>query len=278
MNESFYRVMDRKIKLRTTIKALKKAYPDVRCELNYTTPLELAVATILSAQCTDVKVNQVTPALFKRCRRPEDYVRIDQEDLEVLVKQTGFYRQKAKNIKKMAQMLVELHESKIPKSIDDLVKLPGIGRKTANVILGNAFGIPGFPVDTHVIRLSGRIGLTEQTDPVKIEHDLCALMPEGDWTVTSLLLIFHGRRVCIARKPNCPACSITEVCSYYQSLNKLAQGDLGPKKILSRAAKLPVAGKFENEMGVKKNALAEKMTKKVSTTKGKDGAVKKRTA
>jgi endonuclease-3 len=261
--------MDRKIKLRTTIKALKKAYPDVRCELNYTTPLELAVATILSAQCTDVKVNQVTPALFKRCRKPEDYVRIDLEDLEVLVRQTGFYRQKAKNIKKMAQMLVELHGSEVPRTIEELIKLPGIGRKTANVILGNAFGIPGFPVDTHVIRLSGRIGLTEETDPVKIEHDMCAIMPKSDWTVTSLLLIFHGRRVCIARKPNCPQCSITELCSYYQSHDGLARGILGPKKIQTRAAKSSIARQSDNRLIATKTARTGEKTKNVTATKGK---------
>lgn len=197
------------------IDRLKQAHPNAAIELNFKTPLELAVATILSAQCTDVKVNQVTPALFRRCRTVEDYAALPQDELEVLIRPTGFYRQKAKNIIKMAGLIRDKFNSKLPETMDQLVSLPGIGRKTANVILGNAFSIPGFPVDTHVIRLSGRIGLTSHTDPVKIERDLCRFIPGEDWTLTSHLLIFHGRRVCPARNPKCDQCSISELCSFY---------------------------------------------------------------
>ncbi len=218
--------MDRKIKVRSVFKALKKTYPDAKIELDFSNPLELAVATILSAQCTDVKVNQVTPALFRRCKTILDYTKIPQEELEAIIRPTGFYRQKGKNIKKMAEIVMVEHGGKMPQTIEELVQLPGIGRKTANVILGNAFGIPGFPVDTHVIRLSGRIGLTAQTDPVKIEHDLCPLLPKAYWTLFSHLLIWHGRRTCVARKPNCPACNIRSVCNYYAETGKLAEGRL----------------------------------------------------
>ena len=235
--------MDRKSKILAVIDRLKKAHPNAAIELNFNSPLELAVATILSAQCTDVKVNQVTPALFRRCRTVDDYAELPQDELEAIIRPTGFYRQKAKNIIKMAGLLRDKFNSKIPKAMDDLVSLPGIGRKTANVILGNAFNIPGFPVDTHVIRLSGRIGLTSHTDPVKIEHDLCALIPGKDWTLTSHLLIFHGRRVCPARNPKCDRCSVSDLCSFYA---KAAKPESAPKRASGKNVKEKQKGKRPN--------------------------------
>lgn len=234
--------MDRKEKIRSVLKRLNRAYPDAKIELVFSNPLELAVATILSAQCTDVKVNQVTPALFRRCRSAEDFAGIPQAEIEQLIKPTGFFRQKAKSIKKMAAILYERHNSKVPQTMDELVELPGIGRKTANVILGNAYSVPGFPVDTHVIRLSNRIGLTTETDPVKIEHDLCGLMPKAGWTLASHLLIFHGRRTCFARKPNCGECPITSLCTYFAET-----GDVPPdNKKAAKAIKQKTTGKKKN--------------------------------
>jgi endonuclease-3 len=192
---------------------LPKMYPDAHCELDHRNPLELIVATILSAQCTDKRVNIVTKDLFNRCRGVEDFATISQEELEGLVHSTGFYRNKAKNIRAMAEMLIEEHGGEVPRTIEELAALPGVGRKTANVVLGNAFDINvGVVVDTHVGRLSNRLGLTKHKDPVKIEQDLMKLFPREQWAILSHWLIFHGRQVCVARKPRCVDCQLNDIC------------------------------------------------------------------
>lgn len=192
---------------------LAEMYPDAHCELAHEDALQLAVATILSAQCTDRRVNMVTPAVFARYPDAAALASARQGDLEELVRSTGFYRNKAKNIIAMAQALVERHRGQVPRSMPALVALPGIGRKTANVILGNAFGMnEGIVVDTHVARLSARFGLTSQTDPVKIEQALMPLFPRDSWAMLSHLLIWHGRRVCEAKKPRCGECGLRDIC------------------------------------------------------------------
>lgn len=192
---------------------LKREYPDAATELNSSGPLELLVATILSAQTTDVRVNQVTENLFAKYRSAEDYAEADAEDLEEDIRPTGFYRNKARSLQGMARALIEAHDGQVPRTMPELVALPGVGRKTANVVLGNAFGInEGVVVDTHVRRLSNRLGLSAKKDPEKIEQDLLELVPEEDRTVFSHLLILHGRRVCKSRKPDCPNCSLNDVC------------------------------------------------------------------
>lgn len=206
---------DLKKKARTIDRRLAKLYPDAHCELNYKNPLELMTATILSAQCTDKRVNVVTKELFSRCKKPEDYLKLSLTALEKIIHSAGFYRQKAKSIRGSMERIIKKHGGKVPQSMEELRELPGVGRKTANVILGNAFNIPGLPVDTHVTRLSNRLGLTVHSDPVKIETDLCELLPPKRWTMFSHLLIFHGRKVCGARKPLCEECMLTKVCDYY---------------------------------------------------------------
>jgi endonuclease III len=187
---------------------LRKAYPDAACELTHHDALELAVATILSAQCTDKRVNIVTPALFARFANAPALAAADQHDVEELIKSTGFFRNKAKSI-----IGIERHGGEVPRTMDELVALPGIGRKTANVILGNAFGLSeGVVVDTHVARLSARLGLTGESDPVKIERTLMALFPRSSWTLLSHLLIWHGRRVCDAKRPRCSDCVLRRIC------------------------------------------------------------------
>jgi endonuclease III len=188
-------------------------YPDAHCELDFRSPLELLVATMLSAQCTDKRVNIVTKDLFSRCRNARDYVEISQEELEGIVRSTGFYRNKAKNIRAMAAKLLTEHEGNVPRSLEALAALPGVGRKTGNVVLGNAFGIEeGVVVDTHVARVSTRLGLTKQVDPAKIEKDLMKLFPRDKWTPLSHWLIWHGRRRCFARKPDCSNCELFDLC------------------------------------------------------------------
>ena len=194
------------------IKRLNRAYPDARYELNFDNPLQLLVGTILAAQCTDVKVNQVTPALFKKYPNARAYADADVNELAQDLKQISFYNNKAKSIQGACKGLVEKHGGEVPRTMEELVQLPGVGRKTANVILGNAFGVPGITVDTHVGRLSRRLGLTENDDPVKVEFDLMAVIPERDWTIFSHRLIFHGRQVCHARKPNCGGCGLAKLC------------------------------------------------------------------
>jgi endonuclease III len=201
-----------KRRARAIDRELASAYPDAQCALVYHNPLQLLIATILSAQCTDVRVNLVTPALFARYASADDFAAAELSELEQAIKSTGFFRNKARNIKACCQALVENHGGAVPDCLDDLVVLPGIGRKTANVILGNAFGVPGITVDTHVGRLSRRMGLTKHEDPVKVEHDLMAIIPKKDWTMFSHHLILHGRQVCQARKPNCAGCVVNKLC------------------------------------------------------------------
>jgi endonuclease-3 len=192
---------------------LKAEFPDARTELDWKNPLELLVATMLSAQTTDVQVNRVTQDLFAKYRTAQDYAHADPSELEEDIRPTGFYRNKARSLRNMAGALVEEHGGEVPATMQELVALPGVGRKTANVVLGNAFGVDeGIVVDTHVRRVSGRLGLTENNDPVKIEQDLMQVVPKEDWTVFSHLLILHGRRTCKARKPDCPNCILNDIC------------------------------------------------------------------
>ena len=192
---------------------LRELYPDARCELDHRNAFELLCATILSAQCTDVRVNQVTPILFAKYPSPAKLARARTADLESIIRPTGFFRNKARSLIGMAQALVAEHGGEVPSSMEALRKLPGVGRKTANVILGNAFGLnEGVTVDTHVGRLSRLLGMTEETDPEKVERDLMQLVPREDWALVSHLLIFHGRRVCIARRPRCEACALARLC------------------------------------------------------------------
>jgi len=198
---------------REIVARLRKDYPDARCSLNFTNPLELLVATMLSAQCTDERVNAVTPALFKKYRTAADYARANPEELEQDVKPTGFYRNKAKHLREMGAQLVERFGGEVPKTMAELTSLTGAARKTANVVMGNAYGIvEGVVVDTHVGRISQRLGLTKNDDPVKIEQDLMSLLPQTDWLDLSHLMIYHGRAVCQARKPLCEQCSLADIC------------------------------------------------------------------
>jgi endonuclease III len=194
---------------------LAEAYPDAHCELDYRTPLELLVATVLSAQCTDQRVNAVTPALFARYPDAGAYAGADRPELETLIQPTGFFRAKADSIQRLAQVLCERYGGDVPDRLEDLVMLPGVGRKTANVVLGNAFGVPGITVDTHVGRLARRFQWTDQREPDRVEADLMALFPRKDWTDISQRVIWHGRRVCHARRPACGACSLARVCPSY---------------------------------------------------------------
>jgi endonuclease-3 len=198
--------------MRKVLARLKRAYPDAHIELHFRTPLELAVATILSAQCTDRRVNEVTPILFRRYRSARAYAEADPEEIKAIIKPTGFFNNKTRSIQAMARSLLEQHEGQVPRTMQELSALHGIGRKTANVILGNAFGIPGMVVDTHVRRVTQRLGFTRQTDPVKIEADLQKVIPKSEWTLASHLFIFHGRRCCFARKPACERCPVEELC------------------------------------------------------------------
>jgi endonuclease-3 len=201
-------------RVKEIIKILSKEIPDSTIALRFSNSLELLVATILSAQCTDVKVNQVTADLFKKYRSARDYAGSNLAKLEEEIRPTGFYRNKAKSVQKCCQELVKRFGGEVPNTLKELVTLPGVGRKTANVILGNAFGIPGIVVDTHVRRLSQRIGLTKNDDPVKIEFDLMEIVPKEEWTLFSNLLVWHGRKTCVARKPLCGICPIRKWCDY----------------------------------------------------------------
>ncbi|MGH7214756.1 MAG: endonuclease III [Tepidisphaeraceae bacterium] len=208
------KIVDRRHRVARVLPVLKKTYPDAKCSLDHRTPLELLVATILSAQCTDDRVNIVTKDLFKKYRSASDYSRVSQEALEKDIQSTGFYRNKAKSIRAMAQALVGTHAGEVPKTMDELTALAGVGRKTANVVLGNAFGQNvGVVVDTHVTRVANRLGLTDHpSDAVKIEQDLARVVPRDEWTLWSHLLIHHGRRICHARKPKCEICPILPHC------------------------------------------------------------------
>ena len=191
---------------------LKKKYPDAKIALRFVNPLELLVSTILSAQCTDVRVNMVTKDLFRKYKSAGDWAKADLKQIESEIRSTGFFRNKALNIKGACTKIVEQYGGKVPGTMDELLTLPGVGRKTANCVLGDAFGIPGITCDTHVIRLSRRLGLSENSDPVKLEFDLAEIVPKNNWTAFSHLIITHGRNVCMARKPNCPDCPIAKYC------------------------------------------------------------------
>lgn len=195
-----------------TWEILRRTYPDAHCELDFKNPLQLLVATILSAQCTDKRVNAVTPALFKRYKTAAQFAAADRAELESLIASTGFFRNKANSILGMAQKLVAEYDGEVPGDLAELVKLPGVGRKTANVVLGNAFDVPGLTVDTHFGRLVRRFGWTKSEDPVKVEHEIGKLIPREDWTEFSHVLIWHGRRICHARKPACGACPLADIC------------------------------------------------------------------
>ena len=201
-----------KKRARDVLRRLKKLYPDARISLDFTTPFQLYVATVLSAQCTDVRVNQVTPPLFARFPDAAALAGAERAEIEELIRPAGFFRNKAKSIQEGAQMLVTRFASEVPGSMDELVKIPGVGRKTANVILGNSFGIPGITVDTHVRRLSRRLGFTTERDPVKIEFELMEFVPKKEWTNFSHQMIFHGRTTCLARNPRCAACDLLKLC------------------------------------------------------------------
>lgn len=207
-------------RIKEIIKILSKEIPDSKIALRFSNPLELLIATILSAQCTDVKVNEVTMDLFKKYHSVTDYAKANLTELEEDIRPTGFYRNKAKSIQRCCHELVARFGGEVPRTLEELVTLPGVGRKTANVILGNAFGIPGITVDTHVHRVSQRIGLTKNDDPVKIEFDLMEVVPKEEWTHFSNLLIWHGRRTCIAKKPLCEQCPIRKWCDYGSKLLK----------------------------------------------------------
>jgi endonuclease-3 len=192
--------------------SLARLYPETATALEHTDPLQLIIATVLSAQCTDRRVNLVTPALFARFPTAQDFATADLRELQRYIKSTGFYRTKAKNIRALSNLLVERHGGEVPGTLEELVALPGVGRKTANVVLGDGFGVPGITVDTHVGRLSRRLGLTLHTDPVKVERDLMRIIPQPEWTRFSHRLIYHGRQVCHARKPRCETCALADLC------------------------------------------------------------------
>ena len=204
---------DLKQKTRRIIRLLKGAYPDAKCSLNHSNAFELLIATILSAQCTDERVNIVTADLFRKYRKPQDYLAVSPIELQEDIRTTGFFRNKAKSIQGTAKVLTEQHSGQVPETIEELLELPGVARKTANVVLGNAFGVAsGVVVDTHVTRLSRRLGLTEQKHAEKIEDDLIELVPKRDWVIFSHLLIWHGRKICKARNPLCAECVIEKLC------------------------------------------------------------------
>jgi endonuclease III len=193
---------------------LLETYPEVKTQLFHQNPFELLIATILSAQCTDKQVNQVSPVLFKHYKTPADFAAAPLSSIEKLIRPTGFFHNKAKNIKNCSKALLAQHHSQVPQTLEELIKLPGVGRKTANVVLGAAFGIPGVVVDTHVARISNRLGLTQNKDPVKIEYDLMKILPKQAWNDFCLQLIYFGRSTCMARKPKCPQCPLKKLCPW----------------------------------------------------------------
>jgi endonuclease-3 len=205
---------ERKRRAARIVRRLARAYPDARCALHYETPFQLLVATILSAQCTDAMVNRVTPELFRRWGAPEKLAAADPSEVEALVRPTGFYRQKAKSIQSSAQDIVARFGGEVPRTLEELTTLRGVARKTANVVLGNCFDVPGLTVDTHMTRVNQRLRLTRESDPVKIERDLMALLPPREWTLYSHRVIQHGREVCDARRPQCPGCTLREECPF----------------------------------------------------------------
>ncbi len=219
MNTSDIPPADRQ-KAREIYARLRAEHPAARIELDFSDPFELLVATVLSAQCTDVRVNQVTARLFRKYRTPDDYLSVPKEELEQDIRSTGFFRRKAESIRRIAQALHERFEDHVPADIEALTSLPGVGRKTANVVLGNAFGIPGLVVDTHVARVSQRLGLTAESDPTRIEQDLMRLFPDEEWVRLSHTLIFHGRYLCKARKPECGRCPANDLCRFFRERHR----------------------------------------------------------
>jgi endonuclease-3 len=209
VRESF---SNKKVRAAKMYRVLTKSYPNVRCELDFKNPFQLLVATVLSAQCTDKRVNQTTPALFKKYKSIKKMASADIDDIEKLVKSTGFFRAKAKNIKSLSKKILNDFDGQVPERLEDLITLPGVGRKTANVVLGHAFNTPGITVDTHFGRLSRRFGWSKSNDPVKVEFEVGDLIPQKEWTNLSQRLIWHGRRVCHSRKPACGACSLSKLC------------------------------------------------------------------
>jgi endonuclease-3 len=204
---------EKKARALKILSILKKTYPKANCSLDYKNPLQLLVATVLSAQCTDERVNKTTPALFARYRTASDFANADISELEKYVRSTGFYRNKAKNIKEACRIIAEKHNGKVPKTMGEMLELPGVARKTANIVLGNAYGvIEGVPVDTHAIRISRLLGLTKEKQQVKIERDLMAHIPKEDWLLISNLFVHHGRALCIARRPICSKCPLNKLC------------------------------------------------------------------
>ena len=206
---------EKKVRAKVIYRQLSKSYPNVRCELDYKNAFQLLVATVLSAQCTDKRVNQTTPALFKKYPNPQKMAKAEVRDIQKLVKSTGFFRAKAKNIKGLSNKIMEKFDGKVPSNLENLITLPGVGRKTANVVLGHAFGIPGITVDTHFGRLSRRFGWSKQNNPVKVEFEVGELIPKKEWTNLSQRMIWHGRRVCHSRKPACGACALAKLCPSY---------------------------------------------------------------
>lgn len=225
------------------LERLEERHPDAHCELNYRNPLELLIATILSAQCTDERVNQVTAKLFEKYRGPEDYLAVPEEELQEDIRQTGFFRNKAKNIRGACRRIIEAYGGEVPDTMEDLLTLPGVARKTANVVLSNAFGrAEGIAVDTHVGRLAHLMGITRHTDPDKIERDLLAYFPREKWALINHLLIFHGRRICSARQPQCEICPLNDVCPsafQWQTVReeRLARTRSGRRKPAAASAK-----------------------------------------
>jgi endonuclease-3 len=213
-----------KYKIQKVLAALEALYPEAKAELDFRSPFQLLVATVLSAQCTDVRVNQVTKVLFPAIPAPADLLAMPVTALETIIKPCGLYKSKAKNLHAAAEVLVNVHDSKIPEDIDTLMTLPGVGKKTANVVVSNAFGTPAIAVDTHVFRVSNRIGLAEATTVEKTEEQLMANLPKAKWSKAHHMIIFHGRRVCKARKPACDVCTITPWCAYYKGLTPKNNG------------------------------------------------------
>jgi endonuclease III len=209
---------------RAIYKVLTKTYPEIHCELDFTNPLELIVAVILSAQCTDKRINQITPALFKKYKSARDYARAPLPEIEEFIFSAGFHHAKARHLKGLGAMLLEDFDGQVPATLEELITLPGVGRKTANVVLGHAFGIPGITVDTHFGRLSRRFGWTTSTDPVKVEFEVGELIPQKEWTNLSQRMIWHGRRICHSRKPACGACPVAKLCP------SVGIGEMDPKK------------------------------------------------
>ena len=214
--------MDKREKAKAVLDILELEFPDARTALDHSNPLELLVSTILSAQATDKLVNKVTPALFKKYRKAVDYAGADISELERDIGSVNFFRNKAKNLKACCERIASAHKGRVPETLEELVELPGVGRKTANIVLGNAFGKPALAVDTHVKRVAGRLGLAASTDPDRIEEELCAVIPPERWTKTTHLFIFHGRKTCKARAPLCGGCPVQSYCAYYKDVIKKA--------------------------------------------------------